>query len=477
MGFGLSRHLQSTCSAADSAGHGRSATLRLRGTGAWHTQGAPLLDSEGRTIKMVGLNWSGFETTNGVPGGLTRRDYKEVLENIKKSGFNVIRLPLSNEMVETPRVPNTIGYLGLRGPINQDLKGLTSMEILDKVVAYSQSIGLKLILDNHRSDAGGGPQENGLWFTPEYPESSWLRDWSNLARRYADSTSVIGFDLRNEPHDANGSGACWDCGGPRDWHLAAQRAGNTILKENGDLLIIVEGIDEYRGDRYWWGANLEGVRESPVELTLPNHLVYSAHEYGPLEYRQPWFTPTISSQDLEQIWVKHWAFISDLQIAPVYLGEFGTTNDAASIESSQSGSQGQWFSTLISFLSNRSISWTYWSANGEDRYAYFDPSYSLSYSSQAKVSLLDGLRSVQAAGVTAQTPRPPHANCILSSDSTSVHSSAAMTTDIPVYAYSKGGTAGLLSTGSPTTLLPRPNDQGAEVAPLTIRRRSVHPPP
>lgn len=73
-----------------------------------------------------------------------------------------------------------------------------------------------------------------------------------MARRYADSTSVIGFDLRNEPHDANGSGACWDCGGPRDWHLAAQRAGNAILKENGDLLIIVEGIDEYRGDRYWW---------------------------------------------------------------------------------------------------------------------------------------------------------------------------------------------------------------------------------
>lgn len=52
------------------------------------------------------------------------------------------------------------------------------------------------------------------------------------------------------------------------------------------------------------GANLEGVRESPVELTLPNHLVYSTHEYGPLEYPQPWFTPTISSQDLEQIWVR-----------------------------------------------------------------------------------------------------------------------------------------------------------------------------
>ncbi len=340
MGLGSGRHLQSMRSTDDSAEQARSTILPPRSTGVWHTQGASLLDSGGRTVKMVGLNWSGFETVNGVPGGLKERDYKEVLENIQNSGFNVVRLPLSNEMVESPRVPTDIGYLGQKGPINQDLKDLTSMEILDKVVSYSQAIGLKLILDNHRSDAGGGPQENGLWFTPEYPESSWLKDWVGLARRYANTPSVIGFDLRNEPHGANGSGACWDCGGPRDWHLAAQRAGNAIQRENGGLLIIVEGTDEYRGDRYWWGSNLEGVRKSPVELALPNHLVYSAHEYGPMEYPQPWFTPALSARALEQLWVKHWAFISDLQIAPVYLGEFGTTNDAASIESTQSDLRG-----------------------------------------------------------------------------------------------------------------------------------------
>lgn len=372
--------------------------------GVWHTRGATLLDPDGRPFKMVGLNWSGFETTNGIPGGLNQRDYKAVLRSIRDGGFNVIRLPLSNEMVESPHIPSGLEQRRPTGFINEDLRGLTSMQVLDKVVSYSQEIGLKLILDNHRSNAGSGPQENGLWFTSAYPESSWLGDWASLARRYVNSPSVIGFDLRNEPHGTSGSGACWDCGGERDWHVAAQHAGNAILKENRNLLIIVEGVDEYGGDQYWWGGNLEGVRRSPVILRTPNHLVYSPHEYGPVEYPQPWFTPTTSSQELEQTWVKHWAFISDLQIAPVYIGEFGTPNDAASIESVEGGSQGQWYATLVSFLSKRSmINWTYWSANGEDRYAYFDPSYSQDHSSQLKMSSLDAIRGTIAVDMVPRT--------------------------------------------------------------------------
>ena len=430
--LGSRRDLHAVVPTVDAAGPGKAAMSRRAGGGRWHTQGASLLDAAGETVKLVGLNWSGFETTNGIPGGLTVRDYKEVLDNVKRSGFNVIRIPLSNEMIERPTVPSLVGYRGSKGSINVDLKGLTSLEILDKVVSYSQSIGLKLILDNHRSNAGGGPQENGLWFTPEYPESTWVRDWTGLARRYASSTSVIAFDLRNEPHSVDGGGACWDCGGVRDWHLAAQRAGNAILKENRGLLIIVEGVDEYHGDRYWWGANLEGVRESPVKLTVPNHLVYSAHEYGPVEYPQPWFSPRTSSADLVDTWVKHWAFISDAQIAPVYLGEFGTTNDAASIESSQGGSQGLWFSSLVSFLSSHpKISWTYWSANGEDRYAYFDRSYSIDRSSQAKISLLDSIRAIAPWDADIGTRSSSMVDSLAPTERGSEHSAPLVTTNSP----------------------------------------------
>jgi len=60
---------------------------------------------------------------------------------------------------------------------------------------------------------------------------------------------VIGADLHNEPHGP----ATWGSGDvATDWRLAAERAGNAILKVNPDWLIIVQGVQEYQGDTYWW---------------------------------------------------------------------------------------------------------------------------------------------------------------------------------------------------------------------------------
>ncbi len=241
---------------------GRTGLIKHRGGapphsqsgGFWHTKGAMLLDDHNRLVKIAGINWSGFETLNGAPGGLDKQDYGETITQIKDSGFNVIRLPLSNEMVEFPTIPTGVGFAGPHGPINQDLRGLSSMEILDRIITRAQEVGLKIILDNHRSESGSGPEENGLWFTQQFPESSWIADWASLAARYSNNSTVIGVDLRNEPHSVGQSGACWDCGGDRDWHLAAQRAGDLVLEVNPNLLIFVEGVDEYRGDSYWWGA-------------------------------------------------------------------------------------------------------------------------------------------------------------------------------------------------------------------------------
>ena len=150
------------------------------------------------------------------------------------------------------------------------------------------------------------------------------------------------MDLRNEPHNADNGGACWDCGGERDWHEAAARAGDALLKVNPKLIIFVEGTDGYRGDYSWWGGNLEGVLASPVKLSVENQLVYSPHLYGPKEYAQPWFNAKTTPQSLEAVWTKRWAYITKSGIAPVWLGEFGTTNEVGDLEGSDPGSEGQW---------------------------------------------------------------------------------------------------------------------------------------
>lgn len=376
----------------------------------WHTEGSRIVDSSGHVVRISGVNWSGLETKDAVPGGLDQQDYRAILHGIKNNGFNTIRIPFSNEMVEFASVPERVRFENPNGPINTDLRGLTSLEILDKIVIESGKLGLKVILDNHRSEGGSSAEENGLWYTARFPESAWIEDWRSLARRYANDSTVIGMDLRNEPHNANRGGSCWDCGGPNDWHLASSRAGNAVLAVNPRLLIFVEGVDSYENDGTWWGGNLEGVRRSPVHLSLPGRLVYSAHEYGPVEYSQPWFNRETSPVTLAALWHKRWAYISESGIAPVWVGEFGTPNTDLDVRSSLPGSEGQWFSTLIAYLQTHSdLGWTYWGVNGEDRYGLLDSNYTSVSANRMK---FDALVSINRANRALGSPEALPANGI-----------------------------------------------------------------
>ncbi len=379
--------------------------LHAQGAGFWHTSGSQILDAGNQQVRIAGINWYGFETTRAVAGGLSSQDYKAILGTIHAQGYNTVRIPLSNQVVETPSVPSAISYAN---GINSDLQGLNSLQILDRIVSYAATLNLRIILDNHRSEAGDSAESNGLWFTGAYPESAWINDWTSLARRYAGNTTVIGFDLRNEPHNATSGGACWDCGGANDWHLAAQRAGNAVLAVNPNLLIFVEGTDAYNNDYYWWGGNLEGVTNSPVTLSVPNHLVYSAHEYGPREYQQWWFNSNTTYSTLYSVWQNHWGYISQNNIAPLWVGEFGTTNNASDIQNNAAGSEGQWFQSLIQYLnSNTLLNWTYWALNGEDAYGLLDNNYDPSPASPLKQQSLAALQFTFGAGTGGGGTPPP----------------------------------------------------------------------
>ena len=273
----------------------------LRGgfrSGYWHTEGNHIISDRETMVQITGANWSGLETPAAVPGGLEHQDYRAILRAAAEAGYNTVRIPFSNQVVEDPGVPSGIRFESEHGPINAGLEGLNSLQVLDHIVSAANELGLKVILDNHRSEAGSSAEASGLWYTDQYPEEAWIADWVALALRYRSTPAVIGFDLRNEPHNAATDGACWDCGGTRDWHLAAQRAGNAILAINPKLLIFVEGTDVVDGNSYWWGGNLMGVRRSPVHLNVSNRLVYSAHVYGPTEYQQAWFTARATPSSL-----------------------------------------------------------------------------------------------------------------------------------------------------------------------------------
>jgi len=401
-------------------------TTNTVGSGYWHTKGNQIIDSSGNVVRIAGINWYGFETADALAHGLWAQDYKTVLNTIKALGYNVIRVPFSNEMVEKNPVPTNFTSFANGGPANTDLVGKTALEDLDLIVAYAGSIGLRIILDNHRSDAGNSNEENGLWFTAAFPQSNWIADWQTMAMRYSaakftfnGNPAVIGMDLRNEPHllaAGRATGACWTgdsqsngcpTSSPQNWPVAAQLAGNAILAINPKLLIFVEGNDCYNTVCGWQGGNLIGVATNPVVLSVPNQLVYSPHEYGPVLFVQKWENASTTPASLQSIWNQYWGYISANGIAPLWIGEFGTDNTNIDIQDTAAGSQGQWFQSLTSFIkANPALSWSYWAANGEDSFALLDSNYNAAPASALKQSILAAMQFPLGGGGGNNTGNP-----------------------------------------------------------------------
>ncbi|NTY61545.1 cellulase family glycosylhydrolase [Mycolicibacterium sphagni] len=327
--------------------------------GFLHTSGNQILDSQGKPVQISGVNWFGAEGSNGVPDGLWTRNYKDMIDQMSAQGFNTIRIPYSSEMLHTSAAPSGINYA-----LNPDLQGMSRLQVLDQIIAYAGQDGMRVILDHHRSTAGAGTSENGLWYNSQYTEDQWVSDWQMLATRYKNNPTVIGFDLHNEPY--NGT---WGGGGANDWARAAERAGNAVLQVNPDLLVFVEGVGTYQGQSYWWGGNLMGVKDRPIVLNVPNRVVYSPHDYPNSVYPQTWFQSANFGTNLPNVFRNAWGYIYEQGIAPIYVGEFGTKlsdpKDAV------------WLEALTSYLSGdfdnngtvdipsgaEDMSWTFWSWN------------------------------------------------------------------------------------------------------------------
>ncbi len=318
-------------------------------TGYYHTSGNRIVDSNGNPAVFNGLNWFGFETANYSPHGLWQYSLDSFMDQIKDHGYNLIRLPYSNQMFDAGSMPS-----GLNTNTNADLIGLTPIQLMDRVIQEAGERGIQVFLDRHRPDSGG---QSELWYTAQYSEQRWIDDWVMLATRYANNPTVIGADLHNEPHGM----ATWGTGSlTTDWRLAAERAGNAILAANPNWLIIVEGIQQnVQGESgtYWWGGNLKGVRNNPVRLNVANRVVYSPHDYGPGVSTQTWFTDPAFPNNMPALWDEYWGYIHKNNIAPILVGEFGGRSvDTTSTE-------GKWQNKLVDYIKDNDLYWTYWCLN------------------------------------------------------------------------------------------------------------------
>jgi endoglucanase len=71
-----------------------------------------------------------------------------MLDQVRALGYEVIRVPRCNQMLDAGSTPNGIDF-----GQNPDLRGLSAVEVLDRLVAGARTRGLRIILDRHRPDA------------------------------------------------------------------------------------------------------------------------------------------------------------------------------------------------------------------------------------------------------------------------------------------------------------------------------------
>ncbi|MEV0455938.1 cellulase family glycosylhydrolase [Catellatospora methionotrophica] len=383
------------------------------GTGYLRTSGRNIVDSTGRTVRLTGINWFGMETDNKTFHGLWANapaTWKGQLDRMASLGFNTLRVPYSGDALKAGAVAT-----GINDFTNPDLVGNSPLQILDKVVAYAGTKGMRVILDRHRPTAAG---QTPLWYTASVSEASMIADWVMLAQRYAGNPTVIGADLFNEPHaegtEPNATGACWGCDvQARDWRLAAERIGNAVLAANANWLVFVEGVsclsggvanewDNIPDDPMacdWWGGNLSAAIDKPVRLNVANRLVYSPHEYGISVYdRQKWFNDPNFPNNMPAVWDFFWGKLAKQNVAPILVGEFGSTL-ANPLDT-------QWLTKLMAYIGDNGLSFTYWSWNpnsGDTGGIALDDWYSIN---QTKYNILQPYLNPPSGNPNPTTPGP-----------------------------------------------------------------------
>ena len=147
------------------------------------------------------------------------------------------------------------------------------------------------------------------------------------------------------------------------WHRAATEVGNRILAIKPTLLVMVSGLD--------YATHLEGVRDRPVTLAVPNRVVYVAHDY-------PWFWGAVVPYEVFASAIEsQWAYIAlDASVganvtAPVFVSEFGTCHtgldciqDVASAVRHLRLDNGLWFTYFARYAKEHDLDWAFWALNG-----------------------------------------------------------------------------------------------------------------
>ncbi|MCR5048673.1 MAG: glycoside hydrolase family 5 protein [Saccharofermentans sp.] len=339
------------------------------------TDGDRIVDQNGTEVWLTGCNWFGYNTGSNLFDGVWACNMREALESIADHGFNLLRIPMSAELLlqwsngEYPEANYNHAY-------NPELESMNSLEIFDYALDILAANGVKVMIDIHSLPTDAMGHNLPLWYTDSMTVDDFYAALDWLSARYANNDTIIAYDLKNEPHGkaSEPDHAIWnDSEDANNWRYVAQTAGNIILDNNPHALIVIEGIQIYPIDpvannftstndedyyNSWWGGNLRAVADYPIDFGSPERnaqVVYSPHDYGPAVYAQPWFEGGFTYESLyEDYWHDAWLYIDEEQIAPLLIGEWGGF---------MSGDNLTWMTYMRQLIADYHLNHTFWCFN------------------------------------------------------------------------------------------------------------------
>lgn len=333
-----------------STGGGVSGNALLLPAGYLATSGNQIVDPNNGNlpVRIFGASYAGMEFGNALNNeadpsaplfGTWQVNYKTIMNAVVAMGINAIRWDFADACLEGNAPTSTDGSnFTINTTLNPDLAGLTVLEVIDKVVAYCGTIGLKIWFGRMWQNGTVGQTQlpygtpSGIGSLTDWTRANVIADMVMLATRYANNPTVIGIEVNNEvfsPPVTFGDGSV-----DTDLRQFWSDAGNAILNANPNLLILCQSYLTTNTSQGGVIADLTGVANFPLTLNVPNRLVYTIHTYPPSNG---------GSTQNPSTWNPDWGYVYSEGIAPVLISEFGH------LGSDTSTATQQWEAGLIAY--------------------------------------------------------------------------------------------------------------------------------
>ncbi len=225
-----------------------------------HTDGRLLISPEGEQIIIKGMAMGNEVWGNPDEHSEVHHD-EDAFRELSEMGFNSVRFYLNYGLFEDDSASYEYKESGFKW--------------LDKNIAWAKKYGIGIIFNMHYPQGGYQSQGEGdaLWTDVEN-QNRLVALWTEIARRYADESTVWGYGLINEPV------VSWQ--GSKEatlehYRAIQQRITDSIRTVSNQAIIIEKMCAVDYGDTTDWNLSID----ESMPIVNGENIIYEFHDYTP----------------------------------------------------------------------------------------------------------------------------------------------------------------------------------------------------